>query len=260
MQKKPISSDEIKKRELDILKYVKSVCEENGLRYYLSYGSLLGAIRHGGFIPWDDDIDISMPRPDYERLILFFKKTKSNRFKGLLPDNRNYPYHFIKVVDLQTYIEEKDIIEYDNKGLWIDIFPLDGCSATGKTLFERLASFFQSCRAAATYKVPPSKRAGNKAVWILRKSIGYNIFKKLTIHYSKKLPFENADYVAHVPTSKRYRFPKKLFDDTVDVSFEGELFKAPHDYDAYLSILYGNYMCLPPIDERVSHNIQAFLK
>ena len=260
MQKKPISSDEIKKRELDILKYVKSVCEENGLRYYLSYGSLLGAIRHGGFIPWDDDIDISMPRPDYERLILLFKQTKSNRFKGLLPDNRNYPYHFIKVVDLQTYIEEKDIIEYDNKGLWIDIFPLDGCSATGKTLFERLASFFQSCRAAATYKVPPSKRAINKAVWILRKSIGYSIFKKLTIHYSKKLPFENADYVAHVPTSKRYRFPKKLFDDTVDVSFEGELFKAPHDYDAYLSILYGNYMCLPPIDERVSHNIQAFLK
>ena len=99
-----LSLDQVKQKELDILKYVVEVCRQIGCRYYLSYGSLLGAIRHRGFIPWDDDIDISMPRADYNKFLAWVTSADNahERFITLHPGCKGYPYHYIKVVDATT--------------------------------------------------------------------------------------------------------------------------------------------------------------
>ena len=119
-----IGLDEIKKIELDILIYIDSLCKQNHLRYFLCGGTLLGAIRHKGFIPWDDDIDISMPRPDYDKLISLIGSNSS--YMVLTPANCDFYYNFAKVVDTRTTLCEIDNTPIKNMGVYIDIFPLEG--------------------------------------------------------------------------------------------------------------------------------------
>ena len=255
-----LSPEEVKSRELEILVYFASVCEKHGLTYFLSYGSLLGAVRHKGFIPWDDDIDVSMPRPDYERFAQVIAGEKSDRFKAMLPENKAYPYHYIKIVDLQTELVEDELDLPADMGLWIDVFPLDGCSQTGRSLTERLARICHECRAAAAYKVLPARRKKFTLRWRLCRAVGFNVFKGLVIHFSKVRKFETSEWVAHLPTACLFRYPRQVFGQTAEVEFEGHAFTAPKDWDRYLTILYKDYMKLPPENERRTHSIKARLK
>ena len=121
---KKLTDKEVKQIELDILEYVHNFCEENGLKYIMNYGTLIGAVRHKGFIPWDDDIDISMPRADYEKLIASFPK--NGRYKIL--DHRtskDYFNNFVKVIDTNTKIVDNRNDKTYESGLFIDIFPMD---------------------------------------------------------------------------------------------------------------------------------------
>ncbi len=255
-----LTPEQVKSRELEILKYVDAFCKKHGLTYFLSYGSLLGAVRHKGFIPWDDDIDISMLRPDYERFMHLVAQEEDPRFKAMLPGRKDYPYHFIKIVDSQTELLEDELDYPGDMGLWIDVFPLDGCSANGLSVSERLAHLFQECRAAATYKALPEQKSNRYLVWRLCRLAGAQVFKKLTIHYSRKGDSPESEYVAHTPTAFKFRFPRDLFKEVSEVVFEGCRFPAPKDYDQYLSILYGDYMTLPPEDKRENHSVKARLK
>ena len=126
-----LTLDQVKRKELEILKYVVAVCQRLGCRYYLSYGSLLGAIRHRGFIPWDDDIDISMPRADFNKFQAWVTSAENadGRFVTLHPGCKGYPYHYIKVVDTTTRLIDTDLNDFAGNGLWIDIFPLDGVNS-----------------------------------------------------------------------------------------------------------------------------------
>ena len=127
MSSKNINLEELKKIQFDILKKVAAFCEKNKIKYYLGYGTLLGAVRHKGYIPWDDDIDIIMPRPDYLRFIeIFNKSTPSPELKVLSHYiDKNHPYPFIKLINTKTKQVSHSSIKYD-MGVCIDIFPLDG--------------------------------------------------------------------------------------------------------------------------------------
>ncbi len=123
-----IEIDEMRQRLLSMAEYLQNICKENGLKMFLSGGTLLGAVRHKGFIPWDDDIDVHMPRPDYDRLIKIFKRKENiGKYKLLSHElNDKYVYTFAKLVDDDTLLIEDDIYSGVDMGLYLDIFPIDG--------------------------------------------------------------------------------------------------------------------------------------
>lgn len=250
-----LSGEEVKRKEVKILNHIVAVCEKHGLRYYLSYGTLLGAIRHKGFIPWDDDIDISMPRADYEQLLKVMLANPDKRFVALTPKSKGYPYHYAKVVDLSTKLVEENLDDFAGNGLWVDIFPLDGVDTTEPTRQKKLAKYFNSCRASASFKHCPANNKPWK--WRICKMIGTRNFSRLVTWASRRLPFDSAQYVAHMPTAMQYLFPRRLFDKVIKVEFEGALYDAPADYDEYLKILYADYMQIPPESQRITHSVKA---
>lgn len=250
-----LSGEEVKRKEVEILNHIVAVCEKHGLRYYLSYGTLLGAIRHKGFIPWDDDIDISMPRADYEQLLKVMLANPDKRFVALTPKSKGYPYHYAKVVDLSTKLVEENLDDFAGNGLWVDIFPLDGVDTTEPTRQKKLAKYFNSCRASASFKHCPANNKPWK--WRICKMIGTRNFSRLVTWASRRLPFDSAQYVAHMPTAMQYLFPRRLFDKVIKVEFEGALYDAPADYDEYLKILYADYMQIPPESQRITHSVKA---
>ncbi len=126
MNRNELSTREIQDVSLEILKQVADICEELNLRYYLMYGTLIGAIRHHGFIPWDDDVDIMMPRPDYERLLEFFEKNKIGDLTVFSHENNDrYPYMIARISD-DRYVIECENEESIGMGVFIDIYPFDG--------------------------------------------------------------------------------------------------------------------------------------
>ena len=125
-----LTTAEVKKIELDMLAYIHKVCVENNIRYWVCGGTLIGAIRHNGFIPWDDDIDIDMPRPDFER---FKKIADSSRYMLLTAENEKYYYASAKLVDNNTVLNENNFEgNIDGLGVFVDIFPLDGLPSDAK--------------------------------------------------------------------------------------------------------------------------------
>ena len=250
-----LSGEEVKRKEVEILNHIVAVCEKHGLRYYLSYGTLLGAIRHKGFIPWDDDIDISMPRADYEQLLKVMLANPDKRFVALTPKSKDYPYHYAKVVDLSTKLVEENLDDFAGNGLWVDIFPLDGVDTTEPTRQKKLAKYFNSCRASASFKHCPANNKPWK--WRICKMIGTRNFSRLVTWASRRLPFDSAQYVAHMPTAMQYLFPRRLFDKVIKVEFEGAFYDAPADYDEYLKILYADYTQIPPESQRITHSVKA---
>lgn len=266
MMKKIIPIEEIKKIELNILEHVKNFCEKHQLTYFLGYGTLLGAIRHKGFIPWDDDIDICMPREDYEKFLTLMKREEEREYKLLIPNIAGYYYEFAKVVDNRTCVEEKGIIYGVDMGIWIDIFPLDGiprCYGMNRWVMN----FLVYCRVASVYTVMPPVAC--KVLypfvflfWKFARVCGYRVFLNLIHHKAVKHKYKDAYNVTCLidPDSNRYYFPKEMFRHLVHVEFEGKYYLAPVEYDKYLIGLYGNYMQLPPEGKRIAHDFVAYWK
>ena len=124
---KRISFEEAKRVELDILLHVAKFCDEHGLRYFLAYGTLIGAVRHKGFIPWDDDIDIQMPREDYEKLLeLYPKENTDEKYFLLAPEMKGAHHPYAKIIDTRTVKKELGAKKNNPLGVDIDVFPLDG--------------------------------------------------------------------------------------------------------------------------------------
>lgn len=261
---KKLTSEEIKKFELDILLSFDKFCKTNGFCYYLSGGTLLGAIRHKGFIPWDDDIDVCMPRRDYEELV----KCQIEEFKILSNKLNNASIPFCKLVNLRTKIDNQYMINDYDKHLWIDIFPIDGLPSS----IEKCQELYNACSLyrrvfyLSSAKLGEGKTAFRKYSKYLLKPLAQIYGKKRCIDKIEKIasqyPYESSKYVGAI-TWGLYgvgeRMLKSEFEKEVEVEFEGHRFPTFSCWDSYLKGIYGDYMQLPPVEKRKTHDMVAYL-
>ena len=249
--------DKYKQVLIDILDEIVDICEKNNLKYYLGYGTVLGAVRHHGFIPWDDDVDVVMPRKDYNYLIQnrdqLFKGDFQLSFYDITP---NYHYDFVKIENKKTTLIERIDPLYIG-GIYVDIFPLDNVpdeQEDEKMITPVKKIFWGGYSKYYMYALP--RKFFLK--WIIRK-IGrmlYPIDKKLAECDIIASQYQNVttEYVRdfHTTYVDRGLFKWEVFGDGVEMEFEGKKYIVPTQYDAYLKQYYGDYMTPPPVGERNS--------
>ena len=261
-----IGIEELKKIQMEILDYVSKFCEENEIKYWLDSGTLLGAIRHKGYIPWDDDIDLGMLRPDYDKFMSLFNE-RSDRYKFYsIENNKNFDYPFGKVIDTTTILYEPDM-KYGRKlGVNIDIFVYDNApedNAEIEKMFKK-RDLFTKFYVVKNYPFFVSKSTIFQKMF---RFIGYYILKILpTGFFSRKiinnsLKYKNSDtkLIGNFTAYSKVVAEKELFLTTIKVTFEGKKYNAPIGYDKWLRLFYGDYMQLPPEEKRIStHKFVAF--
>jgi lipopolysaccharide cholinephosphotransferase len=268
---KKISLAEIREIELDLLKELVRVCKDHNLRYFLAGGTLLGAIRHHGFIPWDDDIDVLMPRRDYRKLCAIFReKNKGNSEIFSINDHSDYYYTFLKLVDTRTEMINPQKLFIKDLGVGIDIFPMDGMpedKAATKRLLKKIRRYYKMQYAARLPVFPNDcrwyKMMQMSVRYFLGKRIGYKKLIQKIENLATQYDFETCDYIGCSVAGYgiKERVSKKAFESTVQVQFEDGYYNAPAGYDEYLANLYGDYMQLPPEKKRVlPHKNEAYWK
>ncbi len=253
---------EMQEKLLEILKWFHELCEKEGLVYYAQGGTALGAVRHNGFIPWDDDLDVGMPRKDYESLKKLSEKVNGNspyqiEFPG---DDREFVYPFCKVYDTKTTLIENT--RYKTKrGIYIDVFPIDGI---GNTMEESVKNFkrvdhkrnllcTQICglrKGRKWYK--------NLSVILLRNIPFWNSVKMIKDidRMSKLYDYDKCQYVANLCGNwhEKEIMDKEWVEKPVLCKFEDTQIYIPENHDGYLTRMYGDYMQLPPVEKRVTHH------
>lgn len=275
---KEILMEEQKKLALEILKSIADFCDKNNLRYYLAYGTMLGAVRHKGFIPWDDDIDIMMPRDDYNKFISSYNGYNSMYKVYSIESDDNYPYTMAKVFDQRTKLEDFTLWEqYPYSGVFVDIFPIDGLP---KSMTEQRKLFNHqqllnlllhgSCmKYTFSHHYVDSKGSYAKIKALSRTILKFaaitlmhplptaSLVKKINRDASR-YPFDQSTNVSVLVDcasgNKREILPRDIFLEPKLYDFEQYQFKGIANYDFYLTHLFHNYMEMPPVDRRVPHH------
>lgn len=265
---KQLSSDEYRKLQVEMLIRFAGYCDANSLCYMLCGGTLLGAIRHKGFIPWDDDIDLMMPRPDYDRFIQLEVKRKriSDTIEVLDYRLGNSLVPYTKLSDNRTYIVEEN--SRAEMGVWIDIFPIDGNYDSNILNFfhYECARILRKLVECQIFNLAIDKRWITRWIRIIISPILKHIPHKFLCtcldYFSKMKDFDSSKLVGRVLMGygTRQRTERKKIIKTVKVEFEGYQFDAPSNYHELLSQIYGDYMKLPPLEYRVNHGIRAYWK
>ncbi len=247
--------------QLEIAQEIKRVCEENDIHYFLSDGSFLGAVRHKGFIPWDDDMDMGMLRRDYEKFcrIAPAKLKPEYTFQNWYTDP-NYSLPFGKVLKRNTlYLENKKSRKLKENGFYVDIFPFDFVpedTFERDDLARRLLSIYRMKLMKSGYT--PWREDG-KILW--HKRLGYLYYQVKAAFVSQRELAKGYDALAEGCQDgsllcEQYAgmhpvyFPRRCLEELADYTFEGITFKGPKDFETYLTTAYGDYMQLPPEDER----------
>ncbi|MBQ8546301.1 MAG: LicD family protein [Clostridia bacterium] len=262
-----LSTEEIKKIELEILEKVDMFCQKHNITYFLAYGTLLGAIRHKGFIPWDDDIDIQMPREDYERFIKVFEEANEyENLKVISPYSSISKHTYVKVIDTRTIKKEERVYYADNEslGIDIDVFPLDGQPEKLEDFEKWYNKKYRLYRLHNVSIIDPKALSIKKR--IVRPFIKFLGRDKKYLRKAEKLnneyAFSECEYVgstAGLSNSKRNRYHRTCYEKTIDVLFDGHTFKAPVGYDEILTAMYGDYM-KPPKSTQSTHVNECYLK
>lgn len=261
-----IQENEIKEIELNIMIKIDEVCRKNGWKYSLTAGTLIGALRHKGFIPWDDDIDIMMPRNDYEKLIQYFETT-SSKYKVITCNNNQYYQDvFAKVYDTTTIIEDQITdIKQTGMGVSIDIFPIEGLGQTyqeaeKKVKSGRLLQLIMTCAGMKKYAKSTTHSALYEpirfALFCLTRCVDANKVAKKLDKMNSRIDFDSSLF-AGIPSGsylEKTILTKEEYLDLVDVEFENHLFKSIKGYDSYLRRSYGDYMKFPPKSAQVTHH------
>ena len=259
-----LTIDDMKEIQLELMDELDRVCREQGITYFLAYGSLLGAVRHGGFIPWDDDMDVVMLRADYERLIAGFDEWKSSdRFSLAWYRDGKSIYSFVKLVDTTTRVLENFVDKKTSTGVWVDIFPFEDLKPGDRRPYRKnaLLSLVRGFIVA-----DPS--VGSSAFVKLVKRIVCPFARRLdALKYARAIDEnardanrgERSDVVADIvgTENKIVEFPRSLF-DPVEMPFEDRAFLAPAGYERFLELQYGDWRAIPGDDDREIHTFEAY--
>ncbi|MBU0279235.1 MULTISPECIES: phosphorylcholine transferase LicD [unclassified Gemella] len=261
---KKLELNEIKKIGLDILIYIDGFCKKNNIEYFINYGTLLGAVRHKGFIPWDDDIDITMTRENYNKFIKLFKNDTS-KYKILsLESEKNYFNNFIKIHNSETKIIYSDLTKSYDSGIFIDIFPLDYFD--NKKVIN-ISYFFESLKYLSfikkenvTYKDSKIKDLCRIIMWYLVRPIHPKFFAKVIEKIIKKYTSNKPTFSAFIISKNKEKdiLPLNTGRELIELEFENHKFPAPKNYDEVLTYLYNDYMKLPKKSEQVPHKFYAY--
>ena len=250
--------NELKAIQIEIMQKVHDYCEEKGIVYFLSHGSLIGAVRHKGFIPWDDDIDIFMPREDYIRFCDSFPNYQEKL--GLEIVNAYTKTYFgrpmTKVIDTRTVLIEPNYLLDDNIGVNIDIWPLDGVPVSISARKKRLKKIkiLIKLMYARIFRFKACRNIIEKTVHIFSfpipaKSVVKRINKELCL-----VNYDSSEAVSCYVDPYKKEFKREWFERRTLVPFEDKYFYIPED-DKVLSVLYGDYMKLPPIENQLPHHV-----
>lgn len=250
---KELSEEDCKKRELGILIDIDVFCRQNSINYSIAYGTLIGAIRHKGFIPWDDDIDIMMKRDEYEKFMKLYNSSKYELVKEV-----DVPNHLhSRVADSGTELFFTNSMRANKiykSGLWVDVFPIDKVPSSMvkyKRIKKKVRRFFllQCIGEVEGYNV-----LQKIAHFLLKPFVGFF----MNLSQREILKYNNTNSLSVAALSVWHKdfppFPITYLDDFIDVEFEGHLFKCIKKYDDFLRSVYGDYMQLPPIDQQIAHH------
>ena len=246
--------EKLKKTELEILDYFALFCKKHNLKYYLTYGTLLGAIRHKGFIPWDDDIDVAMPPKDYQEFIKLYQKEKQDKYLLQNINSEKY-YHtiFTKIRKNNTCMVEKNwqYIKI-HKGINIDIFPLFPYPDNKKDAKKLIFNLKLSQLLVSKNNKTSSKK--NKILFFILRLIPRDITNKWasnlinkSLNYNKPYSYYKTDELKDPVVNKEW------FNEIIELPFENRKYTAPKNYDEVLKSMYGDYMIPPKEEDRVGH-------
>ena len=255
---------ELRNIQLNILDAIHNFCINNNITYFLSSGTLIGAVRHKGFKPWDDDIDLYMPRDSYEKFKKKFYKT--GKYVIFSSDSIiNYPWTYAKVVDTDTKLIEHYFPNFEI-GINIDIFPIDYVANNKikrKFIYKTLNFLYSIRKGKVKTDIKDSSLKGKlgridlRLIPIKVKTIDRIISKIISIT-------KNSDIVANLtesgPRNSEKFFSKNAISKSIDIHFEDRIYKTMIGFDEYLTITYGNYMQLPPVEKRQQHNVTTYSK
>lgn len=259
---KELTLQELKDIEFNLLKVFDEFCKENNIRYFLAYGTLLGAVRYKKFIPWDDDVDLLIPRDDYERMIKLFKDSDRYRLFAFEKDS-DYLYPFAKLCDMTTRKDEFGYKSALDLGVDIDLFPLDAWdddlekAKDEAKRIRKLMFYLGLSRLKKADSANPIKRIIKSVVMLSCKIRGSKHFLSKIEKEACKAGQQGKVYVgakSWCVYGERGIIPAEAFSSAVDIEFEGETFPAPVGWDMYLRCLYGDYLPEPPKEKQKTHH------
>lgn len=260
---KLISVDEMKEIQLQILKHFIDYCNKNSLDYFLCGGTLIGAVRHKGFIPWDDDIDVMMPRESYDRFLKDYKKSEFELFDCW--SRNDYYYPFAKLADPKTQLKEKTNVE-TNFGVYIDIFPVDilpSGNLACKTMYIKRTILDLKMTSKTAINKPrsfPKQLILNILRGVYKKENIVGIVRQIDT-LSKRYKGRLTSHTGRVAWGYGMReiMPSEVYKDYELCQFQNLMCRIPKGYDRLLKSMYGDYMRLPPKEEQINrHDVEIY--
>jgi len=257
-----LTEKQLRDVQLELLDKVNAFCEQRGIRYYLHAGTLLGAVRHQGYIPWDDDIDLVMFREDYERFCREFSASLASEPAepaALFSVNlrRDYGLPYAKVVDTRTQLVDESRA-WGEMGVFIDVFPLDAWpDGDRRSRIHRLRMAWRHGLAAVATATPNPNRSYRKALGmtilgpLVRNVMSHRRLARGIERAARAPKMDTASMVGVTVFSRLQRVERDAYGNTSEVQFEGRRYPAPSDVHRVLECHYGDYMTLPPEEERI---------
>lgn len=261
--------------EIEIANFFITICKKHRLRYYILGGTLLGAVRHKGFIPWDDDMDFGMPRSDYEKLKEIMKHNNNESYIYKNFSNSTIKTYFSRIESTKAKVIDQSAGKTDKRNAWIDIFPLDGMPNNillryfhqYRLLYLRLLLQYSQFTEIVNINLPnrPWYEKFLIKLGFILKPEKYLNRDKILIKLDnalKSFPYESSKYVVNFMGAYKFRemFKKEIYEEEHLYDFENIKLIGPKDYDTVLKSLYGNYMVPPKESERNKHFTKVIIK